>query len=50
MVAPPKVPRNAERGLKAKAAPRRVFKKRGQGQYKGRSPVESRPGVLEEPQ
>jgi hypothetical protein len=24
MVAPPKVPRNAERGLKAKTAPRRV--------------------------
>jgi hypothetical protein len=37
-------------GAKAKAAPRKVPKKRGQGHYKGRSPVGSRPEVLEEPQ
>jgi hypothetical protein len=37
MVAPPEVPRNVE-GRKVKAAPRMGPKKRGQRQYKGRSP------------
>jgi hypothetical protein len=41
----------AQRGEGAKHRPRQgAFKKRGRGHYKGRSPAESRPGVLEEPQ
>jgi len=40
MVAPPEVPRNAERA-QVKAALRRVFKKRGQGQYRGWVPTPS---------
>ena len=41
----------AQRGEGAMRRPRQgAFKKRGRGQYKGRSPAESRPGVLEEPQ
>jgi hypothetical protein len=41
MVAPPKIPRNAQQG-KVKAAPNamgRKTKQRGQEQYRGRSPL-----------
>ena len=42
---------SAQHGEGAMRRPRQgAFKKRGRGQYKGRSPAESRPGVLEEPQ
>ena len=41
----------AQRGEGAKHRPRQgAFKKRGRDHYKGRSPAESRPGVLEESQ
>jgi hypothetical protein len=47
MVAPPAITRNASRTQKAKAAPGTiglVKEQRGQGHYKGRDPVEPRPG------
>jgi len=41
----------AQHGEGAMRRPRQgAFKKRGRGQYKGRSSAESLPGVLEEPQ
>jgi hypothetical protein len=50
ILALPEVPRNAERAQSEGRAKEDVATRHGQGQYKGRSPVEPRPGVLEEPQ
>jgi hypothetical protein len=49
MVSPPEVPRNAER-TQCEGPRQGACKKRGRGQYKGRSSAESLTGVLEEPQ